>query len=439
MGENSKEARDRYKANDLIRRHRSKLRLITASMHKDTPFRIVPLIDADGEAYRAAYQEQDSISRAKDLLDKRIKRICDSCNKPVGDITDRWYSTAFYGRDEKDLINTLNSSPSWITTAETSPILFLSSSMSFRNYIGSFSYKEGRRDHEDPSMIQMVRVLKDHMRESYNVIEADLLEADDLLLYTHYNWELLQTESDKIDLPIVVSNDKDVLNVHTDLKIDPTSDQDVDHCNRRYRYYSRHGHHLVLDEWTNSLVFPEYQRIVGDNTDNIKGLPGKGEKMFASVLKSNIEQERPSLGMEDNIIDSNEREEDKTPWDIGTDILAAIVEKREIMGIRAWELISGELSQNSDAEDTELNELLHLKRKKCPLDISGNVLSLAQEASGRLYRVHYGHQRYTAEMEATSRLLRMLTTDEDIQRELGQDKVNDIHKRLMKAGMNLEM
>lgn len=136
-------------------------------------------------------------------------------------------------------------------TQATHYLGFLTNSRSFRYDIYP-EYKANRKNAVKP---QFFNEMKEYLRTKYGAIAHDKLEADDLLAicHKHYNGSVL------------VSTDKDMLQ------------SPGVHYNPSKNKYST----VTVEEGDYNLW---YQVMVGDSTDNIKGLPKVGDKGATAIL-----------------------------------------------------------------------------------------------------------------------------------------------------------
>lgn len=167
-----------------------------------------------------------------------------------------------YQSSKEDAISSINEIQDRIVSIQQATsadkfILALSSNKYFRKVI-SPSYKAKRK----PSELKYLKTLKSFLKENYKVLEIEGLEADDLVGFCQKELaEKFQLES------TIASTDKDVL------KTIP---------GKHWDYY-----HATFVETTEAeaIEFLLTQWITGDSTDNIPGVPGKGEKAAEKALK----------------------------------------------------------------------------------------------------------------------------------------------------------
>lgn len=141
-------------------------------------------------------------------------------------------------------------------TKADSFILVLSGDSYFRKSISPL-YKSKRK----PSDLKYLKTLKSYLQENYKVLKIDGLEADDVVGYCQKEISTkLQSES------IIASTDKDVL------KTIP---------GKHWDYY--HAEFVETSE-KEAVEFLLMQWIMGDTTDNIVGVPGKGIKAAEKAI-----------------------------------------------------------------------------------------------------------------------------------------------------------
>lgn len=146
--------------------------------------------------------------------------------------------------------------------------LWLTGSSNFRYNVYP-EYKANRRASYRPKWEKQV---KDHMREAWSANTTDGIEADDMLGIRAYEVG---------DNAIICHLDKDInqiAGVHYNWEL------------------TRLG--TVVREWKKYVVTPEeanyffyYQLLIGDPTDNIKGVNGIGPKKATALLDSLPESE----------------------------------------------------------------------------------------------------------------------------------------------------
>lgn len=129
----------------------------------------------------------------------------------------------------------------------------------FRNNVDP-SYK-GQRKSLDPKIKAAVEYGRQHMIKEYNAIEADDMEADDLVSIWAY--EMMDSGRE----PIIVAIDKDLLQIP----------------GWHYNFVKKEPPRHIDEDEANLLLM--LQCLVGDTADNIKGIKGVGPKKAAMILK----------------------------------------------------------------------------------------------------------------------------------------------------------
>lgn len=133
-------------------------------------------------------------------------------------------------------------------------ILFISEGKYFRHSIYP-QYKEKRKDR--PQTLLFLKELKQYLKERYKAYSFSGVEADDLVSYY----------KNKYPKCIICSADKDVFN-----QIPGT-------------HYNYKKHEFVKTTPVEAERFLWLQAIMGDATDNIKGVPGIGPKKAEGYFK----------------------------------------------------------------------------------------------------------------------------------------------------------
>lgn len=193
----------------------------------------VALIDADGLIYIVAYCKQKRDEGGMPLLNDlghpdRETKTLDQCKAAMDDII-------------KNIL---------LASGAREYLMFLTVGKNFRYKIYS-DYKANRKSLEKPEHFDRI---KEYLITDYKAVYHTDLEADDLCLIY----------SKKIPDSFIVSPDKDILGLE----------------GTHYNYNK--GEWITVDRQTASYNLWK-SVITGDTADNIKGIPGKGEK-FASVL-----------------------------------------------------------------------------------------------------------------------------------------------------------
>jgi len=179
-------------------------------------------------------------------------------------------------------------------------ILFLSFKKSFRHEIYS-EYKANRG--KQKSTLLWKNTLRSYLYEKYNAFSMENVEADDLVAYYYANTIVkpvhdmikdIQFEKDvfeglnyeKIE-PILCSIDKDLLN-------------SIPGKHFNYTWYLEEDDRpetLVEGYWEKTSLkdaktFVFKQLIIGDNTDGVKGIEGKGIKYFEKINDEDLTIEK---------------------------------------------------------------------------------------------------------------------------------------------------
>ena len=137
----------------------------------------------------------------------------------------------------------------------------------FRHDVAKFAVYKGNRKAENEVFKLWKPVIKERMMEHWGFIAIGGLEADDIIaLAAHY---LNNNDVDGPEL-VICSPDKDLRTVpgmfYDYKKLDFA---DIDHRQSRWLFW--------------------YQMIVGDSSDNVKGIPGKGDKAAHKALDPLVE------------------------------------------------------------------------------------------------------------------------------------------------------
>ena len=139
-------------------------------------------------------------------------------------------------------------------TGSTHYFLFLSSGPYFRHQVNP-EYKANR----PPTTLLFIKELRKHLKDVYNALIYEQVEADDMVAYVMGNFDDL---GDKI----CCGNDKDVT----------------------YQVPGNHLNYRTFDQQTTTVVdairFLYTQVLTGDSSDNIKGIPGIGPKKAEKIL-----------------------------------------------------------------------------------------------------------------------------------------------------------
>ncbi len=160
-------------------------------------------------------------------------------------------------------------------TGATHYIMTLTVGRNFRYTINP-EYKANRKSLEKPKYFSEV---KQHLIETWKAIYNEQVESDDLVITMKNYFDSVGVES------FITSNDKDVLRT------------EGTHYNPR------------KNEWITTTKEEAHEAlwcslITGDATDNIKGIPKKGEVFFKKLKSSCISQNIPLyLGVMQSYID----------------------------------------------------------------------------------------------------------------------------------------
>lgn len=133
----------------------------------------------------------------------------------------------------------------------------LSSTPTFRHDVYRFAKYKGTRGEDHEALAHWKPIINKHLREHWKFISIPNLEADDIVGYHRYNEELGET--------IICSPDKDLAQLPGKL----------------YNYQT--GVMETIDEETAAANHTTLM-VCGDDTDNIKGIPGLGPKKLAEKL-----------------------------------------------------------------------------------------------------------------------------------------------------------
>jgi|SRR6218665_6880 len=156
----------------------------------------------------------------------------------------------------KDLMNNI-----MVRTGSTHYYLFLSDGKYFRHKVNS-EYKANR----PTSSLKFLKTLKAFLKEEYGGIAYEGLESDDLSAHVMNNSRIESTTDYNVSY-LNCSPDKDVI-------------KQV--WGNWYNYRSNQSGTTTKEEANKFLMI---QALMGDSTDNIKGLPGIGEKKAEKLLE----------------------------------------------------------------------------------------------------------------------------------------------------------
>jgi len=211
---------------------------------------VLALIDADGLGYQSS---KESLVESISILDEKIRNIIES-------------------------------------TGATHYSIFLSSGPYFRHKIDPM-YKSSRGKYGTP--LKWIKTLKSYLFEGYNGSSMMHVEADDLVSYWYEH-------------PIIVNADENTPITVFERKILCSTDKDLlksipgKHFNYTYVLKEKENPNSLVKGWwvetseEEANTFKLMQMLVGDSTDGIKGVEGRGEVYFKNMLVK-----KPNLGMLD--------------------------------------------------------------------------------------------------------------------------------------------
>ena len=142
-------------------------------------------------------------------------------------------------------------------TLSTAMLVAVKGRGNFRNDLYS-KYKANRKELE-PDMKKALNFAYDYMKEKYNAVPADGMEADDLVAIWAY--EAIASQRDYT----IVGIDKDLLQIPGN------------HYN-----FAKREHRFIDDDAADLCLM--LQCLTGDTADNIPGLKGVGPKTAAKLL-----------------------------------------------------------------------------------------------------------------------------------------------------------
>lgn len=193
-------------------------------------------------------------------------------------------------------------------TEATHYVLFISNSPYFRHKI-SPDYKSNRNKYK--STLKWLKTLKNYLKEEWGAQSMDLVEADDLCAYW-MNKDLCIADDGKIEPREVF---QDALDYCVQMKLPTFSFESMDkvlcavdkdllqsipskHYNYTYKLEDKNDPNSIVKGWwvetseAESDDFKRMQVVVGDITDGISGLKGKGIKFYEKISK----EIKPSFG-----------------------------------------------------------------------------------------------------------------------------------------------
>lgn len=211
---------------------------------------VLALIDGDGLVYQSS---KESLVESVSILDEKIN-------------------------------NTINS------TGATHYVIFLSSGPYFRHKIDPM-YKSSRGKYG--TVLKWIKTLKSYLFEGYNGSSMTGVEADDLVSYW-YNHNIIVPADENnpitvFDKKILCSTDKDLLR---SIK--------GKHFNYTYTLREKENPDSLIKGWwvetseAEANTFKLMQMIVGDTSDGVRGVEGRGEVYFKNMLIK-----KPNLGIID--------------------------------------------------------------------------------------------------------------------------------------------
>ena len=188
--------------------------------------RKVVVIDADGLVYHSS---KDTLMESLEVLDEKINNLFNA-------------------------------------TGATEYVMCISRGKYFRHGIFP-EYKASRGKYQ--TQLKWVKTLKSYLEERWGAMFMYHVEADDLVAFYHH-----KLRSDGVDV-IIASPDKDIL-------------QSIPgkHFNYTYRLEEKDNPNSVIKGWwvetseEDAENFEYFQLIVGDTSDGIKGVEGRGKVFF---------------------------------------------------------------------------------------------------------------------------------------------------------------
>lgn len=228
----------------------------------------IAIIDGDALTYHSS---KDSIHESIEIIDEKIQNI-------------------------------------FIQTGATHYVLFISNSPYFRHQISS-EYKSNRNKYKIP--LKWLKTLKKYLIEEWGAQSMDLTEADDLCSYW-MNKDLCIADDGKIEprevfvdaLDYCVVENLPQFEFESMEKVLCAVDKDLlqsipgKHFNYTYKLEDKDNPNSVIKGWwvetseAESDDFKRMQVVVGDVTDEVSGLKGKGIKFYEKISK----EIKPSYG-----------------------------------------------------------------------------------------------------------------------------------------------
>ena len=196
----------------------------------------------------------------------------------------------------------------FIQTGATHYVLFISNSPYFRHKI-SPDYKSNRNKYKSP--LKWLKTLKKYLVEQWGAQSMDLVESDDLCAYW-MNKDLCIADDGKIEPREVFVDALDYYAVENLPRFEFESmekvlcavDKDLlqsipgKHFNYTYKLGGKYNPNSVIKGWwvetseAESDDFKRMQVVVGDVTDGVSVLKGKGIKFYEKISK----EIKPSYG-----------------------------------------------------------------------------------------------------------------------------------------------
>ena len=196
----------------------------------------------------------------------------------------------------------------FIQTGATHYVLFISNSPYFRHKI-SPDYKSNRNKYKSP--LKWLKTLKKYLVEQWGAQSMDLVESDDLCAYW-MNKDLCIADDGKIEPREVFVDALDYYAVENLPRFEFESMEKVlcavdkyllqsipgKHFNYTYKLGGKYNPNSVIKGWwvetseAESDDFKRMQVVVGDVTDGVSVLKGKGIKFYEKISK----EIKPSYG-----------------------------------------------------------------------------------------------------------------------------------------------
>lgn len=190
-------------------------------------------------------------------------------------------------------------------------------------------YKAGRKP-MPPELAMQVPILKDILRAmNITILEIEGYEADDII------GTIARLAEEKGMEPLIITGDKDELQLATDKTTVIITRKGIS----EFEAYDKEA--FIAKYGFTPTQFIDYKGLMGDQSDNIPGLPGVGEKTASKLIKEygsveNLLEHKDELkGRVKKTVDENAEMATKSKW------LATIVT---------------DVPLDMDIEDTELVE-----------------------------------------------------------------------------------